>query len=154
MKDIKKNIIILLRISYIYIFYTILMIFLIGPVLGSYLFAPPWARFAMVSLALVSSFNRPFYLLTVIPYFFLLLAAVTDYVCVSYISKGNKTSYRIAYYRSLITCLLGFLLFILGRFLLIPHYFTPWPLMIEGFIYFLFYGTIFTLLMINERKER
>ena len=159
MKDIKKNIIILLRISYIYIIYTILMIFFIGPPLGSYLLAPPWARFTMFSIPRVSScypncYSTYLYMKFVPFYVFLLFAAVTDYVCVSYISKGIKTSYRIAYYRSLITCLLGFLLFILGRFVFIPPYFTPWPLMIEGFVYFLFYGTIFTLLMINERKER
>jgi len=153
MKDIKKNIIILLCISYIYIIYTILMIFFIGPPLGSYLFAPPWARFTMFSLPRVSSCYPPYCYMLLFPfYMFLLFAAVIDYICVSYISKGNKIFYRIACYRSLITCLLGFLLFILGRFVFIPNYFTPLPLMIEGFTHFLFYGTIFTLLMINERN--
>jgi len=155
MKNKRKKIIILLRISYIYIIYTILLTFFIGQPLGIYSFAPPWARFTVFSIYRVRSCYEPSCYKLLTPFYILLLfAAVIDYACVYYISKGNKTSYRIASYRSLITCLLGFLLFILGRFVFVPHYFTPWPLMIEGFIHFLFYGTLFSLLMMNKRKKR
>ena len=158
-KNMSKQIIILLRISYIYIIYTILLTFFIGQPLGIYSFAPPWARFIVFSIYQVRSCYEPSCYKLLTPFYILLLfAAIIDYACVYYISRGKASyrnaSYRIASYRSLITCLLGFLLFILGRFVFVPHYFTPWPLMIEGFIYFLFYGILFFLLMRNKKKNK
>jgi hypothetical protein len=154
-----KKIIVLLHISYIYIIYTILLTFFIGQPLGIYWLAPPWARFIVFSIYQVRPCYEPSCYKVLIPfYILLLLTGVIDFTCAYYISKGKKsyriTSYRIASYRSLITCLLGFLLFILGRFVFIPRFFTPWPLMIEGFVYFLFYGILFYLLMINKTKKK
>jgi hypothetical protein len=92
-------------------------------------------------------------------YFFILfmftpVAAAIDFLCAYYIDKGKNMSHRIASYRSLITCLFSVFPISVG-FL----FFSPFPtvakkIIIEGFFYFFFYGTICALLMIGERKTK
>jgi len=92
-------------------------------------------------------------------YFFILfmftpVLAVTDFLCAYYIDKKPNITSRIASYRSLITCLFGVFPFFVGLFVFRPIHLQSKLTTIEGVFYFLFYGTLFYLLMLSERKNR
>lgn len=89
-------------------------------------------------------------------YFFTLfmftpVLTATDFLCAHYIDKNNVAN-RIASYRSLFTCLLGVFSILVGMFLFRPLNFSTKKIIIEGFFYFIFYGTLLYLLMFSEKK--
>jgi hypothetical protein len=156
MKDIKKNIIILLRISGTYTVLRLVFSFTLMPFIESHCetrcvdFIPFFLEFwhMFFGIYLIGFFSSYLTFVSVC------IAIGTDFAYASNISKGNKKEIRITFYRTLITCLFGILLVILASLATIPGKFNPVLSIVEGFFYFLFYGTIFTLLMINERKDR
>ncbi len=156
MKDIKKNIIILLRISGTYTVLRLVSVFAMMPFIDSYReiqcvdFIPFFLEFwyMFFGIYLVGFYSSYIMFVSVC------IAIGTDFAYAFNISKGNKKEIRITFYRTLITCLFGIFLLILAPFVAIPGKFNPILLIVEGSFYFLFYGILFTLLMIDERKER
>jgi hypothetical protein len=82
------------------------------------------------------------------------VAAAVDFLCAYYIDKGKNMSHRIASYRSLISCLFSVFPIFIGFLFFEPFHVAARKIIIEGFFYFFFYGTIFSLLMISERKAK
>jgi len=156
MKDIKKNIIILLRISGTYTALRLVSALTLMPFIESH-WEIQCVDFIPFLLELWFMFFGPYlvgFFSSYLIFISVLIAIGTDFAYASNISKGNKREIRITFYRTLITCLFGIFLVILAPFVVFPGRFNPVLLIAEGSFCFLFYGTIFTLLMINERKER
>jgi len=80
--------------------------------------------------------------------------SATDFLCAHYIDEKNKVANRVASYRSLITCLLGLFSISIGLFFFKPLQVDVKKIIIEGIFYFIFYGTLLSLLMISERKSK
>jgi hypothetical protein len=156
MKNMTQNIATLLRISGIYTIFRLISMFALIPFIDSYRKTQCYDFFFLLSNLSTQFFKNyiVIYFVTYILFTTIPLIIVTDFVCATKIIQWNKKAKRIASYRSLVTCLFGIFLVILALFVAFPGKFNPVLLIIEGSFYFLFYGTIFTLLMINEREER
>jgi hypothetical protein len=152
-----KSIRMLLLISGVYVIYTPFFIFQLIPYM-EFSWLAPSAEFTFFYLGMAGSTGPPFDILCGILFYVSSILfvglAVVDFLCAYYIYKGSKLFKRIASYRSLITCIFGICLIVIDKFVYVPLYITSWSLTTEGLIYFFFYGTIFSLLMMNEKKER
>lgn len=153
--NILKNVAILLRISGIYIIYALIVVFLITPLTDFY-WLSPCANFIFFFFSIDGPSDYFFNPLKFVLFYVFLISvvgiAVIDFFCAFYIRRGSKIFQRIASYRSLLTCLFGFFLFILGLLIFLPLDLMGRSLIFEGIIYFLFYGTIFYLLKSQERR--
>jgi len=146
----KKSIKILLWISGILTLYTSISIFF-----GTSINLPHIVPYAIIMCFLCDDFPRSLNLLSFFTLFlFTPVLTATDFICAYYIDKNNKTAERVAAYRSLITCLLGVFPILTGLLVFKPLNVTSKTTIIEGAFYFLFYGTLYSLLMISERRDK
>jgi len=143
---IQKYLTILLLISGTYVIYTLIASFLVIPLTDFY-----WLAYSIDFLFFASalaSFELFFWILLIV----FIVLAVFDFLCSYYIPKRNKKFKKVAFYRSLITCLFGIFLVILGIYVLVPHDLESTLVTVEGGFYFIFYGAILYLLMLSERR--
>ncbi len=155
MKNITKKIAILLRISGIYTILRVITALALMPLLYSH-WEIQYVDVILFFLDISNTFFRNSLISFFVFYVFCMsvtLIIVADFAFASNKIIGHKAARRLATYRSLLTCLFGIFLIILGPLVSFPNRLNPLLFIIEGSFYFFFYGTIFTLLMINKRKE-
>ncbi len=146
----KKSIKILLWISGTLTLYTSIFIFF-----GTSIKLPHIVPYAIIMCFLCDGFPRSLNLLSFFTLFlFTPVLTATDFLCAYYIDRNNKTAERIAAYRSLITCLLGVFPILTGFLVFKPLNITSKTIIIEGAFYFLFYGTLYSILMISEKRTK
>jgi hypothetical protein len=146
----KKSIKILLWISGVITLYTSVCIFF-----GTSINLPHIVPYAIIMCFLCDNFPRSLNFLSFFALFlFTPVLTATDFLCAYYIDRNFNIAGRVAAYRSLITCLLGIFPILTGFLVLKPLRVTSRAIIIEGAFYFVFYGTLFSLLMMREKRAK
>ncbi len=145
-----KSIKILLVISGIVTIYTSIYIFF-----GTRIKLPHMIPYAVIMYFFTDVARRSLNFLSFfILFMFTPVLAATDFLCAYYIDKSTKVAHRVASYRALITCVFGIFPIIIGLLVFRPLHLISKTIFIEGIFYFIFYGTLLSLLMISERKPK
>lgn len=150
-----KSIKILLVISGVYVIYLTIAVFQIIP----YEELSWLVTFGRITFFLLegnlygSTFSILWNILFYVALIFAVCLSITDFLCAFYIPKGSKIFKKIAFYRSVATCLFGACVIIVGKLVFGSFKQLSWIFTIEGTFYFFFYGTIFYLLKISERNK-
>jgi len=142
-----NSIIVLFCISGVYVIYTLVAVFFIIPLADFY-----WLAYSIDFLFFASALS-PFWLFSWSLLIVLVGLAVIDFLCSFYIFKGSKNFMKVAFYRSLVSCLIGIFLVIVGLYVLLPRDLQSILVITDGGFYFLYYGLIFFLLMIYDRRS-